>query len=239
VRIDHTIGANDKIYGRVTRGNSYRDDHTANVPPMLDHVANYTQRPFSNLSIAVNHAHTFGPTFFNELSLSGSRERGYIVSGDPTRDYAGELGLPNPLGEHAFPVLGTLNIGPAGNYFQPVNYRARFFNFFILDDNATKVRGKHEFQFGAHFRLDQLYTLPQQQQTAGLIQFDSLGTSLYNPASTPTAPIAQPLTGHIWVICSWVWRATAIAPPRASSITASGRMLSISRTITGSPPGSS
>ena len=196
VRVDHTIGVNDKIYGRVTRGTSYRDDHTANVPPMLDHVANYTQRPFSNLSIALNYAHTFSPTFFNEFSLSGSRERGYIVSGDPTRDYSGELGLPNPLGEHAFPVLGTLNIGPAGNYFQPVNYRARFFNFFILDDNATKVHGKHEFQFGTHIRLDQLYTLPQQQQTAGLIQFDSLATSLYNPASTPTAPLAQPLTGH-------------------------------------------
>jgi hypothetical protein len=196
VRIDHQIGTNDKIYGRVTRGTSFRDDHTANVPPMLDHVANYTQRPFSNLSIAANWAHTFGPTFFNEVSLTGSRERGYIVSGDPTRDYAGELGLPNPLGEHAFPVLGTLNIGPAGNYFQPVNYRARFFNFFILDDNATKVQGKHELQFGSHFRLDQLTTLPQQQQTAGLIQFDTLATSLYNPASTPAAPIAQPLTGH-------------------------------------------
>jgi hypothetical protein len=58
------------------------------------------------------------------------------------------------------------------------------------------VKGKHEFQFGAHFRLDQLTVLPQQQQTAGLIQFDTLGTSLYNPASTPTLPIAQPLTGH-------------------------------------------
>jgi len=196
VRVDHQFSPIDRLYGRVTRGRSYRDDHSANVPPMLDHVANYTQRPFTNLSIALNETHTFSPTFFNELSLTGSRERGYIVSGDPTRDYAGELGLPNPTGEHAFPVLGTLNIGPAGNYFQPVNYRARFFNFFILEDNATKVHGKHEFQFGVHIRLDQLTTLPQQQQTAGLIQFDTLGTSLYNPSSTPTAPIAQPLTGN-------------------------------------------
>ncbi len=196
VRIDHAFSDKDRVYGRVTRGKSYRDDHTANVPPMLDHVANYTQRPFSNLSIALNWTRTFSPTFFNEFSLSGSRERGYIVSGDPTRDYAGELGLPNPLGEHAFPVLGTLNIGPGGNYFQPVNYRARFFNFFILEDNATLVRGRHELQFGLHLRLDQLYTLPQQQQTAGLIQFDSLGTSLYNPATGRINPAAQPLTGH-------------------------------------------
>ncbi|HTM50951.1 MAG TPA: hypothetical protein VL285_19780, partial [Bryobacteraceae bacterium] len=196
IRVDHQVSQNDKLYGRVTRGKSYRDDHSGNVPPMLDHVANYTQRPFSNLSVALNEAHTFSPTFFNEFSLTGSRERGYIVSGDPTRDYAGELGLPNPTGEHAFPVLGTLNIGPTGNYFQPVNYRARFFNFYILEDNATKVHGKHEFQFGVHIRLDQLTVLPQQQQTAGLIQWDTLGTSLYNPASTAAAPIAQPLTGH-------------------------------------------
>jgi len=196
VRPDHLITQADRVFGRVTRGKSYRDDHTTNVPPMLDHVANYTQRPFSNLSMAVNWTHTFSPTFFNEVSLSGSRERGYIVSGDPTRDYAGELGLPNPLGERAFPVLGALNIGAAGNYFQPVNYRARFFNFFILDDNATLIRGKHELQFGLHLRLDQLTTLPQQQQTAGLIQFDTLATSLYNPASGRVNPLATPLTGH-------------------------------------------
>ncbi|HEY2933103.1 MAG TPA: carboxypeptidase-like regulatory domain-containing protein [Acidobacteriota bacterium] len=196
VRVDHRLTQSDQIYGRVTRGTSYRDDHSTDVPPMLDHVANYVQQPFSNLSIAVNWVHTFGPAFFNEVSLSGSRERGYIVSGDPTRDYAAELGLPNPTGEHAFPVLGTLNLGAAGNYFQPINYRARFFNFFILDDNATLVRGKHEFQFGFHARLDQLTTLPQQQQTAGLIQFDTQSTSLYNPTSSRTAPLAQPLTGH-------------------------------------------
>jgi Carboxypeptidase regulatory-like domain len=196
VRIDHEITQADRIYGRVTRGTSYRDDHNTNVPPMLDHVANYTQRPFSNLSVALNWTRTFSPSFFNEVTVSGSRERGWIVSGDPTRDYAGELGLPNPLGEKAFPVLGTLNIGAAGNYFQPINYRARFFNFFILDDNATLVRGRHELQFGAHFRLDQLTVLPQQQQTAGLIQFDTLATSLYNPSSSPTAPLAQQLTGH-------------------------------------------
>jgi hypothetical protein len=196
VRVDHQLARRDRIYGRVTRGTSYRDDHSTDVPPMTDHVANYTQRPFSNLSVALNWVHTFGPKFFNEVSVSGSRERGWIVSGDPTRDYAGELGLPNPIGEKAFPVLGTLNIGAAGNYFQPVNYRARFFNFFILDDNGTLVRGKHEFQFGAHFRLDQLTVLPQQQQTAGLIQFDSQGTSLFNPSSSRTAPLAQALTGH-------------------------------------------
>ncbi len=195
-RLDHQISVNDRIYGRVSRGNSYRDDHGGAVPPMLDRVGNFTQRPFTNLSIAVNWTRSFSPTFFNEVSLSGSRERGYIVSGDPTRDYAGELGLPNPTGEKAFPVLGTFNIGAAGNYFQPQNYRARFFNFFILDDNATKVHGRHELQFGAHIRLDQLTTLPQQQATAGLIQWDSQGTSLYNPTTSRTAPGALPLTGH-------------------------------------------
>jgi hypothetical protein len=111
VRVDHALSTADRVYGRVTRGKSYRDDHSTNVPPMLDRVANYTQRPFSNLSIALNWTHSFSPSFFNEVSLSGSRERGYIVSGDPTRDYARELGLPNPTGERAFPVLGTLNIG--------------------------------------------------------------------------------------------------------------------------------
>src|SRR5262249_5707023 len=96
VRIDHHLTQADRLYGRVTRGTSYRDDHSTDVPPMLDRVANSTQRPFSNVRIALNWVRTFSPSFFNELSVSGSRERGWIVSGDPTRDYAGELGLPNP-----------------------------------------------------------------------------------------------------------------------------------------------
>src|SRR5207244_11356841 len=83
----------------------------------------------------------------------------------------------------------------ATNYFQPANRRTRFLTYYILEDNATKVRGKHEIQFGAHIRLDLWNILPQQTQAAGNLQFSTLATALWDGASR-TSPAATPLTGR-------------------------------------------
>ena len=103
------------------------------------------------------------------------------------------LGTPNPLHVTGFPVLGGFGIG-ATNYFQPANRRTRFLTYYILEDNATKVKGKHEIQFGAHLRLDLWNILPQQTQAAGNLQFSTLATALWDGASR-TSPAATPLTG--------------------------------------------
>ena len=86
---------------------------------------------------------TVSPTLVNELLVSGSREYADILSGDPSVYYADQLGTPNPLHVTGFPVLGGFGIG-ATNYFQPANRRTRFLTYYILEDNATKVMGKHE-----------------------------------------------------------------------------------------------
>ena len=85
-------------------------------------------------------------------------------------------------------MIGNFGIGTT-NYFQPANRRTRWLNYFILEDNATKVKGKHEFQFGAHLRLDQWNILPQQTQAAGNVSFTPWrrlsGTASHGPIPRP------------------------------------------------------
>ena len=73
-----------------------------------------------------------------------------------------------------------------------------FYAFYgIVDDNATKIVGKHELQFGFHFRADQMNLLPQQQQGAGSDSWASTGTALYDPNTSRTSPQALPFTGDL------------------------------------------
>ena len=103
--------------------------------------------------------------------------------------------MPNPFGVKDWPNFPSSGLG-LGNYglTSPGIDRANE-TFYILDDNMTKIRGKHEFQFGAHLRKDLMNVHPNDagQDTFG---FNTLATALYSPtASTPTNPAATPQTG--------------------------------------------
>ena len=81
------------------------------------------------------------------------------------------------------------------DYDSSANLNIDFSRIYNLDQNFTKVRGRHEFQFGARWRYESLDILADQQETMGTISFDSLGTSLYDPG-TGSAYGAAPFTGH-------------------------------------------
>jgi hypothetical protein len=86
----------------------------------------------------------------------------------------------------------------SSNYFQPVNWYQQFFNYFILEDNGTKIAGKHEIQYGIHFRFDQLTYMPQQQRTAGNLSFAAVTTGLYDTVnSTVNSRAMTNYTGHV------------------------------------------
>ncbi len=194
MRFDHQITANDQVYFRYTQGISNTVRNSSRIP-MLDQVGNFRTDYYPNKSGVASYRRTFSPTLFNELMMSASRESGYLATGDLNTKYADQLGLPNPFGNVGFPVIGTLGIGDSGNYFQPVNATARSMNHFIIDDNATWIKGKHELQFGLHLRLDQNTYLPQQQFTAGTTQFVANATALYNPATGVENPGSLGNTG--------------------------------------------
>ena len=98
-----------------------------------------------------------------------------------------------PLTGPASPIWVFL---PAAAVRYPYGSQAPFWlitNYGLIQDNATKIHGKHEFQFGAGFRYEKIDK--SSVANAGAFSANTLATSLYNPASTPQNPIATPQTG--------------------------------------------
>src|SRR5574340_639174 len=191
-RLDHRFSDKDSFYGRYTQGdlNQFTQDWNG---PMLDGVAGSVTRAAPNKSLALSWVRTFAPTFFNEVVASAAREKWWKGTGQPGVKYSDKLGLPNPFGAVGWP--GIYDSGLDDLFWETDNTQASPFAYFIFDDNATKIRGTHELQFGFHFRYDQLNTLPDQQQTQGNHSFASAYTTLYDPTSSRTNPLATPLTG--------------------------------------------
>jgi len=197
IRIDHRFSDKDLLYGRYSYGR-HHESYQSGGPEMLNGISGVDQRWWPDWSLAINEVHTFSPTLTNELLISGTRDFQQRGSGDFQTDYASSLlGLPNPFGGRNWPTItntqlpltqsGSTGYTFGGEYFYLIT------NAFVFQDNATKTRGKHEFQFGFQFR-DELVpksVLP----TSGPYDFDTLATALYDPGSTASNPQALPLTG--------------------------------------------
>jgi hypothetical protein len=195
-RIDHRFGDKDSFYGRYSQGGYRSRSQFYGVPSTdWDKVPGNTQGMISpNKSFALSHVHTFSPTFFNELLVTGTRTKMDVLTGDPSKCYDCALGLPNPFNVNQWP--GLYNLGFNGSYQFETQNGTGFYAFYgILDDNVTKIKGKHELQFGFHFRSDQMNLLPQQQQGAGSDSWASTGTALYDPTTSRTNPQPVPFTG--------------------------------------------
>jgi len=191
LRIDHRFSERDLIYGRYTRGALY-ESYQYPTQPMLNGVSGVTTRDWPNQGLALTWVRTFSPTLVNELTLTGTRDwqfRGTV--GDGKTDFAALMGVPNPFKAVNFP---TVNVGGLGNYgFGGDGIFYLITNFATLQNNTTKLVGKHELQFGYHYRFEDI---PKSSNSlAGAYGADTMATALYDPASTPASPQATPLTG--------------------------------------------
>ncbi len=195
MRFDHRISEKDQIFGRYSQGHHYQYSQFY-AQPMLNGVAGTQQTTAPNKTLGITHLHTFSPTFFNELLVSGNRELAYNGTGDPNRKYADEMGLPNPMGVAGWPGIYPSGLRGDAYYFETQNTSYAALSNVIIDDNMTKIKGRHEFLFGGHYRYDQMNYLPEQQQVAGNINTNSGFTSLYDPSSSRTSPQATPFTGN-------------------------------------------
>jgi hypothetical protein len=198
-RIDHRITDNDRFFVRYTKADHRELSQDWNLPMTADPSSPYNGVPGSvrrvapNQNIALSYVRTFSPTFFNELLASAAQDKRFKGTGEPGVKYADMLGLPNPLGAPGWP--GIYDCGFSSYYFETDNTQDSPFSYFIVDDNATKIRGKHEFQFGFHWRADRLNILPDQQQPQGNNSFATLSTSLYDPETSRTEPSDMAYTG--------------------------------------------
>jgi hypothetical protein len=197
-RVDHHFTDRDQVYVRYSQNNSTsRSPFSAQT--MLNDATGWTSGSVPTKTLSVNYVRTLSPTFFNELNVSGYYNKYYneppVVAPPSGSTWADYLGLPNPFNSSYFPMLHDLGMGDRYTYRNnaPQNYKAAYI---VAEDNATKLLGKHELQFGFHYRYNQSNQLPQQWFAEGIHNSQTSATSLYDvAASTPQNPVPQNLTG--------------------------------------------
>jgi hypothetical protein len=205
-RLDHNFTDSNKVYLRYTQNQtkttSPRNNApgpTANAPYTLADKAagipagasGITFTPFNTFATAFGYTHVFSSTFYSELVLSDTwMSQHNLAGGDPGLDYESTLGLPNNFGEAGFPEINQVLNGIDGTQFQ---YGISW-SIPQIDENLTKVVGRHQFQFGGRYRYEQFITRPD--QSADDIQFSGQGTGLYNP-TTSTAYGSYSNTGQL------------------------------------------
>ncbi len=194
-RVDHRLSDRDQLFGRFTHGNRWAKNRSGDngSPTMLDEAGNVTFRPVRDDSAVVSWTHNFSPTFFSETLASGSHENLFIFVGTDHINHADRLGMPNPFRETGLPNFSGTGFGMVYSYAD--NKRNNITQVISVDQNFTKVHGRHELQFGGRFRHERLHVLPDQQQVQGSHNFSSLATALYDPGSG-SAYSAVPRTGH-------------------------------------------
>lgn len=196
-RFDHRFSSNDTMYLRYSKNDMIVDSPLGSgYVPLLTNDANRNAYTSPAQSVATSYVHIFSPTMFNELLVSVFRQAFYQSSnpGSPV-NYAAKLGLPNPYNGYQFPAI--LSTGLSGTQYQTVYPNADHSTFYQIDDNVTKIIGKHQLLAGFHGRRDLVNYLPQQERAAGQVSPVANWTALWNPAGSASSPSATANTGNL------------------------------------------
>ena len=194
-RVDHRFSDNDRFFARFTRMyNRNRQMPGTRFSFLLvePDVGSTIDTTYSN-SFAASYTKVFNPTFFGELLLSGTRIP-YQRNTGAQKNWAGEMGLPNPFGADVFPLI--FSTGLTDYEFAYGNVRFQRQGNAVADTNFTKIVGRHQFLFGSHFRYEQLNNRTDVSPKAGQHYFSTGATSLYDPTTSRTNPQATPFTGQ-------------------------------------------
>lgn len=185
-RIDHSFNENNKAYLRYT---DILEDWVAlrNIPNAPLTVAadgipagasGGTQWLVATFSGAVGFTHIFSPTFFSETVLSQQWFNQYdVATGNPNLDYESIFGTPNNFGETGFPQVSGNILNLTGTQW---NYKGVQI-ISNVDENLTKMMGRHELHFGGRYRHERFGYLPD--RSSDQISVSGLATGLYSPAS--------------------------------------------------------
>lgn len=143
--------------------------------------ANYGGSPQINISSAVQYSHVFSPTFFAETVASQQWLNSFYGNqAFNSVNYENMLGLPNNFGNLGSPGITGFNgawQGTQGIYgiHQIISN---------LDENLTKIAGKHQILFGGRYRHERFGY--QDTVTSDSVAFSSTATSLNNPGTCPS-----------------------------------------------------
>lgn len=187
-RLDQNFNNNNKAFLRYQQNlaysrslRNYPHDQAATVAAngFPAGASGYQLIPESQFAAALGYTHIFSPTFFAETNLSQEWFMQYVGGGgNPKLDYDKMLDLPNNFGETGFPVInGTTTMSYGGTMYQ---YQE---NQIVsqIDENLTKIIGKHQLEFGGRIRHDRFYYL--NSRNADTTSFTSFTTGLEDPST--------------------------------------------------------
>jgi hypothetical protein len=192
VRLDQVFNESNRAYLRfsqnLTRSTAPRNDPvneqytlpaTAPGGASLPYAASGIAYTPSNLyATALGYTHVFSPTFFSETVLSQSWYGEHnLAGGTPTADFEQELGLPNNFGEPGFPYIEEIFEPMDGTQFQ-YSVTTTTYN---VDENLTKILGKHQLLFGGRYRFEHFGSIPDEIKDS--VQFGAYATALLNPST--------------------------------------------------------
>ena len=199
IRVDHRFTEKDNVFVKLnggTRQTNFMATAGNTGPPTLNSEANVTYLPMRGRSAAISWVHTFSPTLNVETLANRTWMLTRTVTGPVDKDWAEELGLPNPLKEIGWPnVTGTGFTNY--NFIEGDNRRQLYTMASNFEQNYTLIRGKHNVQWGGRFHEEKQHLLPDQGAISGSVSYSSLATAVESPTLGSTlAPGTTPQTGH-------------------------------------------
>ena len=199
-RLDHEFSEKNRAYLRYTQNSdSELSPHSSTAPYLLAvPSANYpadlsgeSDVRDATFAAALGFTHVFSSTFSSETVLSDTwmAERA-DAAGQPNTDWLAPLGIPDNFSQKGFPQFNDLFATIGGTFYQ----FDMIWNIPNIDENLTKVVGKHQLQFGGRYRFARVGQKPD--QSAEYVDFSNgEDTGLENP-STGNSPAAYANTGQ-------------------------------------------
>lgn len=196
VRLDHVFNENNRAYLRYGDNlvQSYSLRSTSNPVTVAANgfpaaASGLTYNPTKNYAVALGYTHIFSPSFFGETILSQQwfSQHNY-AGGNPTLNYEQMLGLPNNFGETGFPTIS----GQTGSLATTQYIYGLSQIVSTIDENMTKIVGRHQMQFGGRYRHERFGNLPSEYSDQ--IAFSAEATALEDPSSGQSYA-ATPNTG--------------------------------------------
>jgi hypothetical protein len=195
-RVDYTLNQKLQIFGRYTHahfllsGKPVFGDQIGG--PGLGYLGLAGQSEINNYSVASGFNYTLSSTLLTDFRFGYFRYNPHSTKYDPTAQAATALGLPglntSDPSTGGLPALvfdqtigvntaGANGIGEGLNIGRcncPLTEREQGIQFV---NNWTKIKGNHQFKFGADLRHATNLRIPSDANRTGILNFNHLGTS--------------------------------------------------------------
>jgi hypothetical protein len=187
VRVDQRLSAKDQIFLRYTHGGT-TNQGLASTLPTTDDALNTQRNMVWDDGGALGWTHSFSPTFFSETAISVSQDDNFLAEGSDSSSLISTLGVPDPFSD-PYAAIVFRKVGFSMDYRNP-QMEDGIERVSKIDQNFTKIIGRHEIQFGGRYVRDRYIVLAAQPQLTDSFSssyatslLDTTSGSAYNPVS--------------------------------------------------------